>query len=125
MDLAEYEGLNSGVSDPDTGPDDAKGVVGCGEGCIFGLIAEGPDPTGPDDENGVVVGRGGGVGLKREASGPTMGRADELGPILWVAAKGEGAGCEGIYARLGFSVPMVSFSQSDTLVYKYYQKIYL
>lgn len=55
IDLAEYEGLNSWVSEPDTGPDDEKGVVGCGARCIFDLIAEGPDPTGPDDENGVVV----------------------------------------------------------------------
>lgn len=55
IDLAEYEGLNSWISEPDTGPDDEKGVVGCGAGCIFGLIAERPDPTGPDDENGVIV----------------------------------------------------------------------
>lgn len=54
IDLAEYEGLNSWVSEPDTGPDDEKGVVVSGAGCIFGLIA-GPDPTGPDDENGVLV----------------------------------------------------------------------
>lgn len=54
IDLAEYEGLNSEVSEPDTGPDDEKGVVGCVAGCRFGLKV-GTDPTGPDDENGVVA----------------------------------------------------------------------
>lgn len=53
IDLAEYEDLNSGVSVPETGPDDEKGVMGCDAGCIFGFIAE-PDSAGPDDENGVV-----------------------------------------------------------------------
>lgn len=46
-----------------------------------------------------------------------MGRVDKLALILWVAVKGEGAGREGIYARLGSSVPIVSFSQSETSVY--------
>lgn len=41
---------------PTTGPDDAKGIAGCGVGGALGLMPGKSDPTtGPDDEKGVIV----------------------------------------------------------------------